>query len=255
MGILDKIKKEEHSLSNLDSKQNIFKQLAILENEQTKDFICNLLRSPSSYELIDKAYENTGKKILVQKNKGTHMYEIVKEIKKYPDAAHIGSFEALLRALWPGSAIFPAGEELELGQGEFFNEEGFVIKYLKEEPLYKRKRRYGFEGIIQVLYQSPIGSFMIRQYRINDKIFEISVSPNISKKLLREITTALEKTLDLEPGSLEKTLDLEPESREKQFRRELNVKVEHPSLDERQQEKVKSDMLPGIENSQGGISH
>lgn len=244
MGILDKIKKEEPSLSNLDSKQNIFKRFAVLQDKQIEDFIRNVIRSSSSYEsLIDKAYKNTGKKALTQKIKGTHMYEIVKKIKKYPDAAHIAGFEALLRALWPISGNLP-GEELEFGQGEFFNEEGFVIKYHKEEPLYKRKGRYGVEGIIQVLYQAPIGSFIIEQNKINDKIFEIYVSETISKELLQELNIALAKTLELEIGS-----------REEQFRRELNVKVEHPSLDRRQQKEVKSNIVPGIGDSQGGISH
>ena len=244
MGILGKIRKEEPSLSNLDSKQNFFKRFAVLQDKQIEDFIRNVIRSSSSYEsLIDKAYKNTGKKALTQKIKGTHMYEIVKKIRKDPDAAHIASFEALLRALWPIADTLP-GEELEFGQGEFFNEEGFVIKYHKEEPLYKRKGRYGVEGIIQVLYQAPIGSFIVEQNKINDKIFEIYVSENISKELLQELNIALAKTLELEL-----------ESKGKQYRRELNVKVGNPSLARRQQEEEKRDILPGIEDSQGGISH
>ena len=238
MGILDKIKKEDPSLSNLDSKQNIFKRFAVLQDKQTEDFIRNLLCSPSSYKsLMDKAYKNTGKKALTQKIKGTHMYEIVKKIKKYPDVAHIASFEALLRALWPIACTLP-GEELEFGQGEFFNEEGFVIKYHKEEPLYKRKGRYGVEGIIQVLYQAPIGSFIVEQNKINDKIFEIYVSENISKELLQELNIALAKTLELEL-----------ESKGKQYRRELEFQVENSSLVGRQQEEVKGDIPPGIEDS------
>ena len=244
MGILDKVRKEDPSLSSLDSKQNFFKRFAVLQDKQIEDFIRNVIRSSSSYEsLIDKAYKNTGKKALTQKSKGNHMYEIVKKIKKYPDAAHIASFEALLIALWPISGTLP-GEELKFGEGEFFNEEGFVIKYHKEEPLYKRKDRYGVEGIIQVLYQAPIGSFIIEQNKINDKIFEIYVSENISKELLQELNIALAKTLELEL-----------ESREQQYRRELNVKVGNPSLPRRQQKDVKSDILPGIEDSQGGMSH
>lgn len=243
MGILDKIKKEEPSLSNLDSQQNSFIHHAILQDKQIEDFVRNLTAGPSSYKsLINTAYEKTGKKALTQQIKGTRMYGIVKKIKKDPDVAHIASFEALLKALYPCPADFP-GEDLKLGEGKIFDEEKFVIKYFKEEPL-KRRGRWGVEGIIQVLYQSPIGGFVIRQHRINDKIFEISVSPNISKKLLQEINTALEKTLDLEP-----------ESMEKQFRRELEFQVENSSLVGRQQEEVKGDIPPGIEDSTRGISH
>ena len=110
--------------------------------------------------------------------------------------------------------MFPDGNDVpceyeDYGQGIFFNERGFIVKYFKEKFLYEKSslkqnpyhnRR---AGITQILYQSPMGSFVIAQDQVNNKIFKIYVSEDMKPRLFDILSRALEISLDLEPKSLE----------------------------------------------------
>lgn len=207
MGLLDKLnirKKELPSFGNLDK---VFLPFAILQDDQTKSFFSNLTYCDDS--LMDKVYEETGGRRFVSFKaiKGTHKRKTIEKIKKYPDATYMASFEALDMELYGFNEDLPA-EHLEFGQGEFFNEDGFIIQYIKEEPLYNRKylTTKKSTGILQLLYQSPLGSFVMQQNQINNKIFEIYISEGISEKLLQTLSIALEKSLELEPESIAKKI-------------------------------------------------
>lgn len=131
-------------------------------------------------------------------------------VKGFEEYAYLGSFEALLCEMFPTPTDLPCSE-LEYGQGEFFNEQGFVVQYFKEEPLYERSyskkqdgRYFKSAGIIQILYQSPIGNFVIKQNQLNNRIFEIYVSEDISEMLLEKLSKALEIALDIKSESIER---------------------------------------------------
>lgn len=73
-------------------------------------------------------------------------------------------------------------------------------------------------GIIQILYQSPIGNFVIKQNQVNNKIFEIYASEDMSEMLYKKLTKALEIALEMESQSIEKN-----------FRERYKVKIDNPS--------------------------
>ena len=178
---------------------SLFKPFALLQETQLDDFVRGLLKGNDS--LYDKAYEQTGNKSFTERPKGRS--NIYKTIEGFEEYTYLAAFEALLCGMFPCPSKSPCAYS-EYGQGKFFDENGFVVKYLKEKPLYERNDSrdiYGDyltqAGIVQILYQSPIGNFVIKQNQVNSKIFEIYVSEDISELLLGKLSKALEISLDI----------------------------------------------------------
>lgn len=131
-----KAQKETSVSKDFDIDTDAFKPFALLQEEQVDRFIRGLFEGSDA--VYDKAYEKTGNKSLTSKVKGSSvnkpMYKIIKGFDEY---TYLAAFEALLCGIFGWNENIP-GSSLEYGQGTFFNENGFVVRYFKERPLYER---------------------------------------------------------------------------------------------------------------------
>lgn len=247
--LLDKLKpkKEIANLQNADTNSTFVRPFALLQEEQLDKFVRGLLEGTDS--LYDKVYKKTGNKSLTNEVKGSTIhsprYKAVKGFEEYTDLA---AFEALLCGMFPWDNDMP-GSSLEYGQGTFFAENGFVVKYFKEKPLYERNHSkdqngnfYREVGIIQFFYQSPIGNFIIKQNHLNNRIFELYISESISETLLEKLSKALQISLDI----------IEPKSIENNFHERYKVKIDTPSTNIKFQEQINS-LLLNIDDSRSEI--
>lgn len=237
--LLDRInqKKEITNLQDFDTDSSFFKPFAILQEEQLDKFVRGLLKENDS--LYDQVYEKTGEKSLIKNIKGSNMYKAKKGFEGY---TYLAAFEALLAGMFGWGNKRPC-DFLDYGQGEFFDENGFTVRYFKEKPLYERMHSRGKDGkyfreagIAQILYQSPIGNFIIKQNQVNDKIFEVYASEDMSEMLYKVLTKALEIALEMESQSIEKN-----------FSERYRVKIDNTRTAIALQEKTDT-ITPGIED-------
>lgn len=244
MGFLDKLKpkKEIAKTEDFDTDSLFLKPFAILQEKQLDNFVHGLLEG--CHSLYDKAYEKTGDRRFTTSVKGSTMYKVKKGFEEY---TYLAAFEALLGGMYPLGNSIPCSI-LDYGQGKFFDENGFTVRYSKEEPLYERTHSKGSDGnyfteagITQILYQSPIGSFVINQNQVNNKIFEIYASEDISEMLYKRLTRALEIALEMEPQSIAKN-----------FRERYRVKVDNAIQNDALQETTDR-VTPSIEDTRSEI--
>lgn len=205
MGFLfDKLKpkKEIAKLENFDASTICYRPFALLQEAQLEAFVRGSLKGFDS--LYDTLYKKTGNSSLTETPKG-NMYKTKKGFKEY---TYLAALESLLCGMFGWGNDIPCSY-LDYGQGKFFDERGFIVSYSKTEPLYERTNSrskdgsyYTEAGIIQVSYQSPIGNFVINQNQVNNRIFEVYVSEDMSEMLLNRLTSALEISLELKSGSV-----------------------------------------------------
>ena len=204
MGFLEKIIRKVSLQGNqTGEKEEVLKPFAILQDDQLFWFIHALLDGCNS--LYEKAYKKTGESRFTKRYKQSQTFKKIKGLD-------VDTYLAALEALMLGTTGFGYDtiKGLEYGQDKFFDENGYLVRYIKEEPLYEKKNSrnaYGnysmLAGIVQISYQSPIGSFLIKQNEINDKLFEIYASEDISETLYKRLAKALEIALEMKPQEIE----------------------------------------------------
>lgn len=196
-------KKEIAKTNGLDVDLALFEPFTLLQEEQLDTFTHELTRESDSF--WDRVYEKTGNKSLINCTASTFPYKMKRGFDEY---TYLAALEALLCGMFPCEDSMPCSL-LEYGQVKFFDKDGFVVECLKSLPKYERNYSrcqdgsYSLDaGIIQILYRSPIGNFIIKQNQLNNRIFELYVSKDISEMLLDRCTEALEKALDIKPKSM-----------------------------------------------------
>ena len=113
------------------------------------------------------------------------------------------TYLAGLEALFSGIYYYKknAFEFLDYGEGTLFDEKKCSVIYLKEKSQFDKHSIQGNKNytdyIIQFFYKSPLGDFLIKQNSVNDKIYEVYTSEDISETLYNRLVNALEKTLNV----------------------------------------------------------
>ena len=178
--------------------------IAILQTKQLEDFSYGLLNGLDS--LDNKVFAKTGSYGFTNKLENTKLRKSKKNIGV---DLYLIALEALHVSI-NGMGGIKTLELLKFGNDIFFNEGGYRVGYEKVLPLYERngsKDSQGkfklSEGIVQIYYLSPIGSFVIKQNQLNNQLFEIYFSNVMSKKLYKRLTKALEIALNLKQYTLE----------------------------------------------------
>ena len=203
MELLEKYMK--HNKDNNEGENIVYKPFAILDPTQLKEFTHGLLYGCNN--LYDYAYRKTGDARFTIKVDGEYLYKRNKKVKVDP---YLVALEAMLLGM------FGFGQEtldlLDFGQETFFNEEGCSVKVIKNTPQYERtfsRTNTGdyclYGGIIQIQYNSPLGSFVINQNQVNNQIYEIYTSEDISETLYKRINKALEIALGIKPRAIEQS--------------------------------------------------
>ena len=205
MGFLEKIIRKVSLQGNQTAeKEVVLKPFAILQDDQLFWFVHSLLDGCDS--LYDEANKKTGESRFTKRYKQSQMFKRIKGLE-------VDTYLAALEALKLGTTGFGYDtiKGLEYGEDKFFDEEGYLVRYIKKEPFYEKKNSrnaYGdystLAGIVQISYQSPIGSFLIKQNEINDKLFEIYASEDISETLYKRLAKALEIALEMKPQEIER---------------------------------------------------
>ena len=186
--------------NSVTEQQTILKPFAVLQQNQIEEFARGLLAN--CYSLYDLVYAKTGVKSFTARTDKALRYKSAIDLKEY---TYLAGLEALLSGIYYYKKI--AFEFLDYGEGTIFDEKQCSVRYLKEQSPFKKQSAQGNKNrenyTIQFFYESPLGNFLIKQNSVNNKIYEVYTSEDISETLYNRLVTALEKSLDVNLTELE----------------------------------------------------
>ena len=213
--LLSRMRKVPSKATQPSQPQPVFHVVYTLCLQQMQDFFyyasC-LGKGNDNYEEIRNLLkEKVGEKYLLKNHFGRQeLYEMRNGFKQY---TYLAALEALHAKMFSSYKDNFTGETLPEGEYTFFHENGYVVKYRKgTSKLAKQAYRSARINLnkIEITYCSPEGSFMIEQDSINDHLYRLYYSEDISEDLKKLLNQALEKTFCLESGEIEKNLSSSP---------------------------------------------
>ena len=192
------VSKNDNSSFVADSNYMVF---ALLNSEQMWYFVRCFSHMPDSFWKY--VHEKTGSHHLVcEVGDGSLKKPKYKRIKCLDVEVYLAAWDALDTTIngWP--TIEQSIGLLDIGESTVFNEENCIVKYVKEKLLFEHSSWYAAGGVISVLYKTPLGSVIINQNKINNSIFEIYVSNDVSDAIYNRLVYALEEALKYDHGTL-----------------------------------------------------